>query len=345
MVDSGASVAALTRRLAAGLDSERLRRDVETLAPAPRSSLRAPEAMRRAQEYVTDELRGAGWEVDSSPFDVRWQVGSTDRHGSRALPLKLRLHRRLQGTNIVAGLPGAGASDRPTVVIGAHLDTVDGSPGADDNASGVAVVLETARLLGRLPDPPAVTLALFDMEELGLIGSRVAARELSRTRRVAGMICLESVGVFSDRPGSQQLPPGFATVFRDATDAVRSAESRGDFTLVVHRRSSAPAAELWQDAAAQASPALAAITLRDPRPDGPLGMLIGLAVPPANHLGRSDHASFWNQRIPALMLTSTANFRNPHYHRATDTPDTLDYQRLAAVTLATAATAVQWPTT
>jgi Zn-dependent M28 family amino/carboxypeptidase len=73
-------------------------------------------------------------------------------------------------------------------------------------------------------------------------------------------------------------------------------------------------------------------------------MLIGLAVPPANHLGRSDHASFWNQRIPALMLTSTANFRNPHYHRSTDTPETLDYQRLAAVTLATAATAAQWPT-
>ncbi|MEV0471264.1 M28 family peptidase [Streptomyces prunicolor] len=344
MVDSGAGVATLIQRLAADLDAERLQRDVETLASTPRSTLRAPKAMRRAQEHVAGELQRAGWEADNSPFDVRWQVGSTDRHGSRALPLKLRLHRRLRGTNIIADLPGAGAPDRPTVVIGAHLDTVDGSPGADDNASGVAVVLETARLLGRLPDPPPVTLALFDMEELGLIGSRVAARELSRTRRVAGMICLESVGVFSDRPGSQQLPPGFATVFRDATDTVRSADSRGDFTLVVHRRSSTAAAELWQRAATQASPALASITLRDPRPDGPLGMLIGVAVPPANHLGRSDHASFWNQRIPALMLTSTANFRNPHYHQSTDTPETLDYQRLAAVTLATAATAVQWPT-
>jgi hypothetical protein len=124
MVDSGAGVAALIRRLAAGSDAERLQRDVEALASTPRSSLRAPKAMRRAQEYVGGELRRAGWEVDNLPFDVRWQVGSTDRHGSRALPLKLRLHRRLRGTNIIADLPGPGTPDRR---IGAHLDTVDGS--------------------------------------------------------------------------------------------------------------------------------------------------------------------------------------------------------------------------
>jgi Zn-dependent M28 family amino/carboxypeptidase len=74
-----------------------------------------------------------------------------------------------------------------------------------------------------------------------------------------------------------------------------------------------------------------------------LGLLIGLAVPPAGHLGRSDHAPFWNHGIPALMLTDTANFRNPHYHQSTDLPRTLDYERLATVTAATAATAISWP--
>ncbi|CCK24633.1 hypothetical protein BN159_0254 [Streptomyces davaonensis JCM 4913] len=111
---------------------------------------------------------------------------------------------------------------------------------------------------------------------------------------------------------------------------------------MVHRRSSAAAAEVWKRAAAAASPAVPGLLLRDPRPDGLLGLLAGLAVPPAKHLGRSDHGAFWNRGIPALMLTVTANFRNPHYHRSTDLPGTLDYERLAAVTEATATTAAWW---
>ncbi|MFB6778618.1 M28 family peptidase [Streptomyces sp. NPDC056352] len=126
---------------------------------------------------------------------MRWRLGCTDRHDPHALALKLRPHRRLTGANLLAGLPGG--DDRPTVVVGAHLDTVAGSPGVDDNASGVAALLEVARLLGGLPQPPAVTLMFFDMEELGMIGSLVAARRFRRTQRVTGTICLESVGSFA----------------------------------------------------------------------------------------------------------------------------------------------------
>ncbi|MFF4902794.1 M28 family peptidase [Streptomyces sp. NPDC001068] len=322
-------------------DAARLRRHVEFLAREPRGRLRAPAAMERAEAYVRDELTAAGWLVRRQPFDARWQIGSTDRHGHRALALKPRLHRRLRGANLIASLPGAPTG--PVVVVGAHLDSVSGSPGADDNASGVAVVLETARLLAGAPTPPGVVLAVFDMEELGLIGARQAAGELSRNPGVRGMICLESVGYFSDLPGTQRLPAGFEKLFPEASAAVRADGGRGDFTLVVHRRSSADAAEAWRRAAAAAT--MTGLLLRDPRPDGPLGLLIGLAVPPAGHLGRSDHAPYWNRGIPALMLTDTANFRNPHYHRSTDLPDTLDYQRLASVTAATAVTAVTWPDT
>ncbi|MGW0962934.1 M28 family peptidase [Streptomyces gelaticus] len=113
---------------------------------------------------------------------MRWRLGSTDRHGNHALALKLRLHRRLTGANPSVGLPGG--DDRPTVVVGAHLDTVADSPGADHNASGVAALLEVARLLGGLPQPSAVTPMFFDVEELGMIGSRVAARRLRRTQQV-----------------------------------------------------------------------------------------------------------------------------------------------------------------
>lgn len=322
-------------------DAARLRRHVEFLAVEPRSRRWTPRAMERAEGYVHDELTAAGWQVERRPFDVRWQIGSTDRHGHRALALKPRLHRRLRGANLIASLPGSG--DGPVVVVGAHLDSVSGSPGADDNASGVAVLLETARLLAAAPVPPRVVLAVFDMEELGLIGARQAARQLGRDGGVRGMICLESVGYFADAPGTQRLPVGFERVFPETSAATRADGHRGDFTLVVHRRSSAGAAAMWKRAAAASSPAVTGLLLRDPRPDGLLGLLIGLAVPPANHLGRSDHAPFWNRGVPALMLTDTANFRNPHYHRSTDVPGTLDYERLAAVTAATAVTAVSWP--
>jgi hypothetical protein len=151
------------------------------------------------------------------------------------------------------------------------------------------------------------------------------------------MVCLESVGFFSSEERSQRLPPGFAAAFPEASSATWAAGLRGDFTLVVHRRTSAARAVAWQRAAARTPAALRGLLLRDPRPDGLTGALIGLAVPPLNHLGRSDHAPFWNRGIPALMLTNTANFRNPHFHRPTGTPDLLDYPRLAAVTAATVA--------
>jgi hypothetical protein len=81
--------------------------------------------MERAEGYVHDQLTAAGRLVERRPFDVRWQTGSTDRHGHRALALKPRLHRRLRGANLIASLPGSGTD--PVVVVGAHLDSVSGS--------------------------------------------------------------------------------------------------------------------------------------------------------------------------------------------------------------------------
>lgn len=328
----------LVRALEQQVDVGRLRRDVETLAAEPRSRRRVPAAMDKAERYVTGELERAGWRVERQPFDVRWQFGCTDRRGTRPPPLKIRLHRRLAGANLIAELPGARG---PSVLIGAHLDTVQDSPGADDNASGIAALLELARLVAPLPGPPPITLAVFDMEELGLIGARVVARALRS--RIDGMLCLESVGYFATDPHTQRMPPGAGLVFGAAARTVRDGGSRGDFTVIAHRRSSRSAAQVWQQAAAATSCALPGVLVRDPRPDGVLGMLAGVLVPPASNLGRSDHAPFWNRRVPAMMLTGTANFRNRHYHQPTDTPDTLDYPRLAAVTVATTATALRWP--
>ncbi|MFC8919049.1 M28 family peptidase [Streptomyces sp. NPDC057116] len=331
------AVRRIARDLTRRADPGRVRRDVAFLADRPRSRTRAPEAMLRAEAHVAAELAAAGWRTRRQPFDVRWRPGSTDRGGHRALPREFRLHPRLTGANLLAE-PPAGVRG-PTVVVGAHLDTVEASPGADDNASGVAALLEAARLLGGMPGPPGVTLLVSDMEELGLVGARFAARWLRRHREVAAMICLESVGYYTAEPGSQRMPAGFERAFPRTAADVRSAGLRGDFTLVVHRRSTRAAAGLWRAAATATRPALPCVTLCDPRPQGPPGALAGLAVPPLAHLDRSDHAAFWNTGTPALMLTDTANFRNPHYHLPTDTPDTLDHRSLTAVAVATAATA------
>lgn len=131
-----------------------------------------------------------------------------------------------------------------------------------------------------------------------------------------------------------------ALAFPAAAAAVRQRENRGDFAVVVHRKSSAAVAAAWS--AAADSTGLPVVPLRDPRPDRRLGAAVGLLVPVLNHLGRSDHASFWRLSVPALMITDSANFRNRHYHRPSDQPDTVDYARMAAVTAATAATTLVW---
>lgn len=139
------------------------------------------------------------------------------------------------------------------------------------------------------------------------------------------MICLESVGYFDDS-ATQALPTGFGLVFPDLAKQVRHGDGRSDFLLAIHRASSANFVSRWQETAQQAG--LRTLALRDPRWDGPGQRLTRWINPLYFDLDRSDHAPFWRNRVPSVLITGTAPFRNPHYHRATDTPDTLDYRRL-----------------
>jgi Peptidase family M28 len=332
------SLEALVGGLAAHADQDRMRADVEALAVGQRSRRWAITAMRAAEDHVLAGLAATGWRVEVQPFRAPLRVGSNDSADLTARLLRVRPYRGLAGVNLVARRPASPVG--PAIVVGAHLDTVRNSPGADDNASGVAVVLEVARLLATLPEPPAVVLAVFDLEELGLVGASAVARKLAGEGAVAGMIGLESVGYFSSEPGSQRLPAGARLAFPGPASAIAAADGRGDFTLVVHRRSSGAAAATWEAAAAYAGHR--AILLRDPRRDGVAGTLSTVLTPQTVHLSRSDHAAFWRRGVPAMMLTDTASFRNPAYHRAGDLPETLDYRRLAEVAVATAATALTW---
>jgi aminopeptidase YwaD len=222
--------------------------------------------------------------------------------------------------NIIVEIPGNTRPDE-VLIVSAHYDAVQGSPGADDNASGVAGLMEIAR---RLSSPAfaaqtqrTVRFALFNVEEEGLDGSFEHAR-LAELRageeQIVGVINLEMIGYFTDEPNSQRSPiPRIPGVFEPPTVG-------NTITLVANQASSAFAREL-NDLMRAGSPLLKTF-LVDFIPGN------GDAVPDTQ---RSDHAPFWMIGVPAVMVTDTSNFRNPHYHKPTDTIETLDLQRTAQV--------------
>ncbi len=198
----------------------------------------------------------------------------------------------------------------PRFIIGAHLDTVPGTPGADDNASGLAAMLEASRVLAQHPVPLAVEFVAFNLEELGMVGSQHYAAALRRARTpIAGMLSLEMVG-FTEAQGLQRYP----WFLRGRHP------SHGTYLgLAANRRS-----QRLLDAVIGAMRTVE-------------GLPVEATVLPGNgwmfpEARLSDHSPFWDQGYPALLLTDTAFFRNPHYHQASDTLATLDLGFLEHVT-------------
>lgn len=275
-------------------DRARLERDVRLLA-VPRHPDAAPEALRAAETYVAEQLAAAGVAVERQPFAWR---GRTQH-------------------NVVGTLIGSDAL-RPWVIVGAHFDSVACSPGADDNASGVAALLEIARLLA--PTAPRATMLFvgFNLEELQdlrlnyKVGSRFFVAWLkARGVRVAGALVLEMVGF----TGPSQTVPA-------AVQLVKRVPKEGTFLAAVGDGRSAALLAAMERAA---EGVIELVTLTVP--------LKGWLVPDTR---RSDNARFWDAGYPSLMITDTADLRNPHYHRASDQPDTLDYAFLAGATQAVA---------
>ena len=202
----------------------------------------------------------------------------------------------------------AGAGD---IVVGAHYDTVPGSPGADDNASGVAVLIELSRILRGLK----IRFVAFANEEapyfLGPeMGSFVYARE--RGRGVRAMFSLEMLGYYDDARGSQRYPAPLGLFYPDRGNFIAFVADLGCFSLVRKAR------RLFRQGS-----------------DFPSEWLAAPGIVPG--LSWSDHWSFRQHGCPAVMVTDTAFYRYPHYHLPSDTPEKLDYDRMAAVTLGLAA--------
>jgi Zn-dependent M28 family amino/carboxypeptidase len=208
--------------------------------------------------------------------------------------------------------PSLSQGELPPILIGAHYDTVPGTPGADDNATGVAVLLEFARLFALQPTKYPIRLVAFDMEEYGLVtasGSSEYAAELRQQKQpLRLMISLEMLGYCNSAPGSQRYPTGLKYLY----------PNQGNFIALIGNLRTIPDM----------------INLR--RNIRKVGMPSEwLPVPnrgeimPLTRL--SDHAHFWDQGYPAMMVTDTAMLRNPHYHKASDTIETLDLDFLTGV--------------
>jgi len=216
-----------------------------------------------------------------------------------------------QVSNLEVILPGSDSS-ASNVVVGAHYDTAELAPGANDNGTGVAAVLELARLLRTSKLRKTVRLVLFTNEEppyfqTHQMGSVVYARQLRRDRvPVAAMIAVETIGFYSDRAGSQKYPPLLNLFYSDRGDFigfVGNSESRN-----LLRRS----LRVFRESCKFPSDGIAA-------PESLPG------------IGWSDQWAFWRAHSPAIMITDTALFRNPFYHTPEDTADKLDYGRMARV--------------
>ena len=263
------------------------------------------------RQMITESLVASGWEVEEQAFD--------------------------RGVNLVATYPSGrdgGEEPRQKILVGAHYDTVQGSPGADDNATGVAVLLELAALYkaqleagnlanAQAPNLPSaeqnipereLVLVFFDQEENGLLGSLAFTAEPENLELIHSAVVLDMLGASCGEPGCQKYPE-----FLDQIVEGQQLSDVGDFIAVVGEAERPGLLSAFGTRAAGESAAASSVDLPDvlrvPVP------FKGLLTP---DVLRSDHAPFWLNGIGAVLVTDTANLRNPHYHQPSDDLDQVD---------------------
>jgi Zn-dependent M28 family amino/carboxypeptidase len=271
------------------VDPKRLETHVRHLSEtlSPRDAFH-PENLDRVAAYLRREFGRNQGRVLDQPF----QVGRTTYR------------------NVIATF---GPESKERIVVGAHYDTAGPYPGADDNASGVAGLIELAGLLNGAELPITVELVAYTLEEMPYfrgenMGSAVHARALkAKGVSVRAMFSLEMIGYFTNAPKSQSFPaPGLSLLY----------PTTGNFIVVVGRMGQGSLVRKIRKAMSSASP-LPVCSISAPR------FLPGVDF--------SDHVNYWEAGYPAVMITDTAFYRNPNYHAKSDTAETLDYRKMADV--------------
>lgn len=269
-----------------------LEKSVHTLAHEIGSrSYQQEHALERTVDYIKSEFKGYGYNVNEQRYEARGTIYKNiwvEKKGDR---------------------------DDELIVIGAHYDTVPGTPGADDNASGVAGLLELARLLADGHLDRTLHLVAFALEEPPFfrtrhMGSYVYAKGLFlENRAVDGMICLESIGYFTDYPDSQMFPLPFLRFFYPTVGNYITFVSNYQSKDFMNR-----AKEAFKEGTSLPIESISIFSL----------------VPGVDF---SDHRSFWKFGYDAFMVTDTAFYRNPNYHGVGDVPASLDYEKMTEVVL------------
>jgi peptidase M28-like protein len=328
--DPSDELVAAAAEMRAETSPARLRALVESI-PGPRNRLNAAAAMDKADALITEAWRAAGWTTERQELELRGEWGLRDEPSDGRPRKRITRYPELRGANLIATKAGR---ETDAIVVVAHHDTVWNSPGADDNGAGVAILMEVARLLAGDSLRRTVVLAAPDFEEIGLIGSRELVKLLRRRHRVRGAIVFDPIGYMDARPDTQQSAPGVRMLYPQQMARLEARDNAGDGVVAIHRRRSNALVRTWAECTAAAIGRERVVMLRDPCDLPIIGPFLNL-LPLARNFSRSDHRRFWEKRLPAIQVTDTANFRNPHYHRASDKPATLDYETLADVTVAT----------
>ena len=249
-----------------------------------------PAALQAAADYIAGEWRSQGYQVVPQVYKAR---------GVESANLEITRLGKTRPEEIV--------------LVGAHYDSVFGSPGANDNGSGVAALLEISRWFAAMEPARSVRFVAFTNEEPPFffwrsMGSLVYAKAArARGDDIRLMVSLEMLGCFSDKPGSQHYPPLFRYFYPD----------RGNFIACV---SNLRSRQIMRRA----------VSAFRAHSDFPVEQTATFAWIPG--VAWSDHLSFWRQGYRAFMVTDTAFFRYPFYHTAEDTPEKVDYTRMARVT-------------
>jgi Zn-dependent M28 family amino/carboxypeptidase len=302
--------------------------------PLPECGTDSPLALSQCVDrarYDTDLQFVA---MERVPESTYW-MAVQDRCADTLEDLGFAVERHDYGTgvNVLGVLEGTSEPGR-RVLVGAHYDHIAGCQGADDNASGVAATLEVARVLAQRDYPRTLTVACWDEEERGLVGSQAyVEREVGAGRTFDVYFNFEMIGYYADEPETQNLPVGFDLIFREPVMELEANDNRGDFIALI-----------GDELASEWLGALDGYGERVGMPAIPIEVATEFKDDPAfGDLRRSDHAPFWLADIPAIMITDTSEFRYDAYHcrDGDDVIENLDTERASLVTSLTVAAAAE----
>lgn len=266
-------------------DIARYTTDVEFIAQAPRTILEPHH--QAVQDMCAERFTELGYTVALQDFG--------------------------KGVNVIGTLTGTTHPDE-LVIVSAHYDTIPKSNGADDNASGVAGLLETARLLSGTQYERTLVVACWDQEEPALYGSYVYANKaMTNDVNIKVAYVYDEIGLSDDRPDSQRFPVGFDLYFPDAAKKLKANDNKANFVLIIYDEDS----NQWAQAISAQADKLGLPSI---------GLEANLDGDVPTELKGSDHASFWIEGYPAIEINDTSGFRNAFKHTQFDTVDRLDHE-------------------